>query len=1516
MDTKELQDFQKAIGLAFEKSLTNFARIQRGTIGGPSGREPRESKDPAEEKRAGKRETESQSPQIKKNARLARNIGEAQKELFEATSTLADLTNSQIKKSKKGQAALERANDSIEQMSMMLADSLEKSAASANALINEPLRELYDSFKEMKKNSLGFAEGLAVNQKHASKIAAAMLSTHREVERGTPAYRSMIHEMRASSSVLDKQFLKTAGLIDEKTQELKDNISLEEFSKLRLMLGDTQATLTQAFSNLGIEKLENFFDNPEALVAEVTKRKNKAASEGVQSEEKFNESLVRMAFQLEATGHDLGLNLVKFENGVAQLDEERAKNLKNLEFSEIAAKLGNFSSKIAGATKQLDAIAFTSNTLVGKLGNFIKNIPNIPREFVKGLADSAVVMANFAKAKDAVKDLYRELVSFNIAQVPAEFGDVISASIRMGMSFDDTVKFLQENKRLLAIYGPDQFKGAMGSMKSTFQKFGYNMAQASKIVGPAIEAGISSGLNIRSPEQLNNFIDSTMKSFQKISGIVDITADEYFKLNAELLNQEDIQGTLLGLGQQAAQERSKEIIALRDQYLALGLSKDQANALAKAQQAQQREKVTSRIKEAAKGMVLAQQAGLSPEQSQRYFTLAMKGNRTTAETKELQEISTAMAKGTEERRVAEYERSQAAGLASDALSERLELAGELGKMFTTGKEIATKERAGVPQTEEEAKRTEALAKGNESIGFFSNIVNSVNSILESSLVKALTSSGLALIGLTANAFLAASSLGSLSIAAGGKSILGLISGGFTGLFSKLGGGAAATTSVIGRLGPILSGTLTTIGTAATSLASKFVAAGPALAGIVTTFSTTVAAAGTAIAGAFSTVMASLASFGSGLMATLAGIGPILSKLAAPVAVAATAIKGFMELSDIEKKQKSGEISERDATVKKSGVLGGVAAGGAAGIIGAGIGQVLIPIPGVGAVVGGAVGAALGGWLGKEGGEAIAGAVVPEEKAPITKVADKTKPTAEENTPTAKTVNKESQKDIKRVKTDVEQVGGFAITGYEKGYDLTGKKEDADRARMLFKKFHDLSWNMSAEQKKNGPTAEMQQIAAEFTQLADKMKSTEYQKSLAKPAETKPIETKPIETKPAKPAETKPIETKPALEQKVVAPTPKIQEGAQQNQDIKRVKSFMEQVGGFAITGYEKGYDLTGKKEDAARAQSLFKKFHDLSWNMSAEQKKNGPTAEMQQIAAEFTQLADKMKSAEYQKTLAKPAETKPAKPAETKPIETKPTLEQKVSAAEPKIQDAGKPQDIKRIKRQIEQVGGFAIAGYEKGYDLTGKKEDTDKAKSLFTKFHDLSWNMSAEQKKNGPTAEMQQIAAEFTQLADKMKSTEYQKSLAKPAETKPVKATTPTETKSAAPGDIQQPVEAPSIWEKLKTNIFGKPATTVPATPAPLSIAEPQAQPTNQQTKTQINKGLGDVEKKADSDILNVSDTTASEKLERIASGIHEAVKLLQTISQGNQGSTDSAEKSKPFSLSDMKPVAPGFSYLSGRAW
>ena len=84
-----------------------------------------------------------------------------------------------------------------------------------------------------------------------------------------------------------------------------------------------------------------------------------------------------------------------------------------------------------------------------------------------------------------------------------------------------------------------------------------------------------------------------------------------------------------------------------------------------------------------------------------------------------------------------------------------------------------------------------------------------------------------------------------------------------------------------------------------------------------------------------------------------------------------------DISDINEKEKSGEITKREADVGKGEAVGGAAVGAAGALGGAAAGAAIgSVVPVIGTVIGGAIGAAIGGYLGMKGGE-VAGKATME-----------------------------------------------------------------------------------------------------------------------------------------------------------------------------------------------------------------------------------------------------------------------------------------------------------------------------------------------------------------------------------------------------------------------------------------------------------------------------------------------------------------------------------------------------------
>lgn len=86
----------------------------------------------------------------------------------------------------------------------------------------------------------------------------------------------------------------------------------------------------------------------------------------------------------------------------------------------------------------------------------------------------------------------------------------------------------------------------------------------------------------------------------------------------------------------------------------------------------------------------------------------------------------------------------------------------------------------------------------------------------------------------------------------------------------------------------------------------------------------------------------------------------------------------------------------------------------------------------------------------------------------------------------------------------------------------------------------------------------------------------------------------------------------------------------------------------------------------------------------------------------------------------------------------------------PNTQTAPKEAEVKfsRAKVQQEKIGGQTIAGYESGYNLSGKKEDVDEAMK--------HWDAFGKAESAGDAAAMDNAAQKFIAIAKKIESPEY----------------------------------------------------------------------------------------------------------------------------------------------------------------
>lgn len=583
---------------------------------------------------------------------------------------------------------------------------------------------------------------------------------------------------------------KALGVLDETTGKLRTDLNFEELAHARAALGNVMGDIAENLKGTDFKNLKEMAAmDPADLFG----------AGGLIGGAKSNanmEAVTKIAAQLEKAGlGPVGGVSVLDKNGDIKSAKDLQKVFKDNNIGQFMKALADAFDRLEKSTIKTDRAIDALSTPLGKLATALSTAEGRLGLFNKGMA-YFLTTAALKKGADGLKQLYREISAFNTAQVPATFADTYKAAIQMGVGFGEATKILQENKRVMAIYGPDQFRQALGGFKDTFKQFGFTMAQGAELIGPAVEQAITSGVNIKDSNALNSFMKDTMSSFQKLSGVINITAKEYIAQNAALLKSEGTFETLMGMDTERRQAYARDLVQQRDRYALQGLELQQAQDLVRTQQQQQRDKVSNRFSEAAKLLQQAQLNGLGGQQSMEAYRLALKGKRSGSENERLTQLLGMSAQGFERRRDAAYgpNGDSVGGYLVDVQGENTALSGPLKAMQDDALRLRSAQEGGANATGQAA-RASGLAKGSEAIAIFGNAINSISTVLQSALMASIVGTTISFIALISQARMLSGAFGAMGRASGlsgtvpGASTPGK-GGGWKGIGKGLGGGLA------------------------------------------------------------------------------------------------------------------------------------------------------------------------------------------------------------------------------------------------------------------------------------------------------------------------------------------------------------------------------------------------------------------------------------------------------------------------------------------------------------------------------------------------------------------------------------------------------------------------------------------------------------------------------------------------------------------------------------------------------
>lgn len=733
-----------------------------------------------------KNTTDELGKAAKSLTRETKTRAELMAELSSTDRKVMDSLTGQMKENKKYTDLLQRINNTMQNLESNIESQKEEidqvvTSSKKNRKDQQRYLDLYS--RSVQDSSTAISQ----NIKKSSLLGAALLRSSSAIEDGSLEYHKMMENLYETSKPLGENILRYANAWDESAKAVKSSLSRSDFAEINLKIGAAAAELADSMKDTGFSSIEELLMNNEDELLEMFKGANDVNS----AAGKLKTAMISAALGLEQSGLNVGAGLLFNKEGLKQdgVNDAKLRELNKAgqtidgnftaegkaaaeELINIIKNLGDVSKKANVAQDAFTQNAVMANTELGKLILHYQDARKTNNAAVSALKTLpktvGLVSAAGAQIGDVLHRLtpgFNAVMDFNASYVPIDFKTANIQAIQMGMSLEETTKYMQENKNTMALYGKD-FGSLQARMTQTATNFGLTMNQAASTVQPAISAAIASGVNVTNQDSLFNSIDETLKGFTKLSGVLNITTEQYAASNAELLTSHDVQANLLGLDNIQTQQTARSLILQRDEYAVRLGSLAAAQDLLKLQAQQGREKIMERTRAGAFAMLAGQQAGMSQSESIRLYQISQKADsRRTAEERKF--LTDAMGK------ISLSQQQQVAGasndfsaLAVENMNEKInEQLGTLGSIGAAQQSMFARDKAGANVSTAQQETASKAAAANVTVAEVGQSINQVSAFLNNTFLKSLFSSSAALVGLTVSALSAARNL--QGIAGGG-----------------------------------------------------------------------------------------------------------------------------------------------------------------------------------------------------------------------------------------------------------------------------------------------------------------------------------------------------------------------------------------------------------------------------------------------------------------------------------------------------------------------------------------------------------------------------------------------------------------------------------------------------------------------------------------------------------------------------------------------------------------------------
>jgi|694.fasta_scaffold07359_3 hypothetical protein len=235
------------------------------------------------------------------------------------------------------------------------------------------------------------------------------------------------------------------------------------------------------------------------------------------------------------------------------------------------------------------------------------------------------------------------------------FARLKEAQVQLGISFEETAKIFQENRRMAYSVGDNvgDFADALDEGQKSLILLGMGNEDAAKTAVDFAKNATKAGIDITSNDKVRKAMKTQTEAYGRLKVLTGASASEFKALNDELFDAQSVQEQLNGIGRDEREVRMNAMFKLREDFVKLGLSAQSANKALISIQDLGKEKLADRFTQAAKFQQLAGVLGM--KNAAQLGQIVRKGDRATAdEKKELMEAAVEMQKRADVRRRGSY----------------------------------------------------------------------------------------------------------------------------------------------------------------------------------------------------------------------------------------------------------------------------------------------------------------------------------------------------------------------------------------------------------------------------------------------------------------------------------------------------------------------------------------------------------------------------------------------------------------------------------------------------------------------------------------------------------------------------------------------------------------------------------------------------------------------------------------------------------------------------------------------